>query len=447
MKKNKINPRIFFRIPKAIHLEMLNDLRRKHSHAWERMGFLHTRLKWLDEKTVLIIANSYQVLEDEDYIRDSTVGAKIGSEAIRKAMQLMMDNQTGGFHVHLHDHKGRPVPSLVDERGIPGIIESLSHATKEQATGMLILSGDGFYDEIRIPGVKKKLKADSISVVGFPIHVNFGDSGSMISSKVFTRQSFLGLHSQNYFDCIRVGIIGYGGGGSHVGQQLAHIGIKNITVFDDDIIEDSNLNRLVGGQWKDVINKLAKTSIAKRVIRAILPGAKITIVNSRWQEVPEKLQQCDIVIGCGDTYAERQQAEAECRRYLIPYVDIGMDVYQSEHGYHSISGQIMASVPGKPCFWCSGFLTEEKLGQEAAKYGNTGGRPQVVWPNGVLASTAVGIIVELITGWTGRKDAAVYLEYDGITGHIKDHVRLLYLADICNHYPLINSGPARFSEL
>lgn len=447
MKKNKNNPKIIFRIPNAIHLEMLNDLRRKHPHAWERMGFLHTRLKWLDKMTVLIIANFYQVLEDEDYIRDSSVGAKIGASAIRKAMQYMIENRTGGFHVHLHDHRGRPGPSPVDDRGIPGIIESLSHVTKEQATGMLILSSDGFFDAIRIPGIQRKLRADSISIVGFPMQFNFDDSGSMKASNVFTRQSFLGPHSQNNFDRVRVGIIGYGGGGSHVGQQLAHIGVKNITVFDDDIIEDSNLNRLVGGQWKDVINKLAKTSIAKRVIRSILPASNITIVTTRWQEAPEKLQQCDIVIGCGDTYAERQQAEVECRRYLIPYVDIGMDVYKCDNAFHSISGQIMVSMPGTPCFWCNGFLTEEKLGLEAAKYGNTGGRPQVVWPNGVLASTAVGIIVELITGWTGRKDQAIYLEYDGSTGHIKDHIRLLYSDEICKHYPLKNCGPARFTQL
>lgn len=39
---------------------------------------------------------------------------------------------------------------------------------------------------------------------------------------------------------------------------------------------------------------------------------------------------------------------------------------------------------------CIGFLIEEKLAAEAARHGNAGGRPQVVRPNGVLVSTAVG---------------------------------------------------------
>jgi hypothetical protein len=53
-----------------------------------------------------------------------------------------------------------------------------------------------------------------------------------------------------------------------------------------------------------------------------------------------------------------------------------------------------------------GFLTDELLTQEAARYGDAGGRPQVIWSNGVLCSAAVGIIVDLLTGWSGRTGKA-----------------------------------------
>src|SRR5205814_9026266 len=46
---------------------------------------------------------------------------------------------------------------------------------------------------------------------------------------------------------------------------------------------------------------------------------------------------------------------------------------------------------------CLGFLTEENLRQEANQYGAAGGRPQVVWANGILASLAVGILVDMAT--------------------------------------------------
>jgi hypothetical protein len=51
---------------------------------------------------------------------------------------------------------------------------------------------------------------------------------------------------------------------------------------------------------------------------------------------------------------------------------------------------------------CMGFLTDAKLAEEAARYWKGGARPQVVWPNGVLASTAIGLAVDIVTGWTHR---------------------------------------------
>jgi len=93
--------------------------------------------------------------------------------------------------------------------------------------------------------------------------------------------------------------------------------------------------------------------------------------------------------------------EESNRRYLVHYIDIGMDV----HGIARpvIGGQLIQSSPGGLCMRCMGFLTDETLAREAGRYGNVGARPQVVWPNGVLASTAVGLAVDLVTNWTHKQ--------------------------------------------
>ena len=91
--------------------------------------------------------------------------------------------------------------------------------------------------------------------------------------------------------------------------------------------------------------------------------------------------------------------------------------------------------------FCLGFLTEERLAQEAAEYGAAGPRPQVVWPNGVLASVAVGVCIDLIAGWTGARDRPVYLSYEGNAGIVTPHVRLKYLtSDRCSHHPTEQVG-------
>lgn len=436
---------IQFRIPKAIYQAMLDDLKRSHDFAYERVGFLSTKSLLLYDNNYLIIATDYTPVDDEDYIDDPNVGAKINSTAIRKAMQSVLDNEGGCFHVHLHEHNGKPLPSFTDKNSLPKVVESFSNISSKQANGFLILSNDGFYTEVKLDSQKGIYHANSISVVGYPFLLQYADFKTK-KSLVYDRQTFLGNNSEFFFEKIKVGIVGYGGGGSHIGQQLAHIGVKNITIFDDDTVEASNLNRLVGAVFTDVKKAVLKTKVAGRIIKKLLPKAKVTEVNKKWQDAPNLLQNCDVVFGCVDSYSERQQLEAECRRFLIPLIDIGMDVHKCQEQY-SMSGQIILSMPGDCCMSCYGFLTESKLAKEAEKYGNVGGRPQVVWPNGVLASSALGVFVDLITGWTKKEDKKVYLTYDGNLGIIKEHPRLKYSGEYCEHYPLKQAGPQHYIRI
>ena len=47
------------------------------------------------------------------------------------------------------------------------------------------------------------------------------------------RQSFLGADSDARLDQTMVGLVGLGGGNSHVAQQLAHLGFGNFVLIDD----------------------------------------------------------------------------------------------------------------------------------------------------------------------------------------------------------------------
>lgn len=438
---------IKFRIPIPILREMHMDLRRPHAFAFERVGLLFTRSKVLSDKTILILATHYKPIDDNDYVEDHSVGAKINSGSIRKGMQEVFNHKGGCFHVHLHEHNGVPGPSGTDIKGIPGVVDSFSNISGDQVNGYVILSNDSFFASIRTVKGKPLVSPTMIAAVGYPMQFHVSHGGTEHDNRMFTRQSFLGPHSSMLFKHVQVGIVGYGGGGSHIGQQLAHLGIVNTVVFDSDRIEASNMNRLVGGWFTDIKRSLLKTAIAKRVIKKILPSSNVTGVNTRWQNNPELLQQCDIIVGCIDSYGERRQLEAECRRYLIPLIDIGMDVYKNETEGYTMPGQVILSTPGQACLHCFGFLNDKKLAAEAARYGAVGNNPQVIWPNGVLASTAVGIVVDLITGWSGQKDTPVYLSYDGNTGLIEKHIRHRFAPAQCCHYPISQAGPVTFQKI
>lgn len=263
-----------------------------------------------------------------------------------------------------------------------------------------------------------------------------------------SRQDFLGTDAPRLLRRFKIGVVGLGGGGSHVVQQLAHVGFLRYALFDADRIQATNLNRLVGATQRDVELEELKIRIAERIIRGLNPQAQVESFACRWQDQPEALRSCDVVVGCVDGFSERRELEASARRYLIPYLDIGLDVHQVGDAPPEMAGQIILSMPGYPCMQCMGFLSERNLAKEAARYGDAGIRPQVVWANGVLASTAVGLLVDLVTGWTRELRPPVYLSYESNRGTVMPHTRLPYVSNLlCPHYPAEAVGAPRFEAL
>ena len=231
------------------------------------------------------------------------------------------------------------------------------------------------------------------------------------------RQSFLGPDSDSVLGAATIGIVGLGGGGSHVVQQAAHLGIGGYVNADPQSIDCTNTNRLVGGSLADVDAATAKTDIAERLVRGLRPCARLQSIRDSWHAAADQLKTADVIVGAVDSFTEREQLEHFARRYLIPYIDIGMDVHDVQTGF-LVSGQVILSTPGAPCLRCCGFLTDERLTQEANRYGAGGGRPQVVWSNGVLASTAIGLVTQMLSPWYRKPPAFVYLEYDGNRGTV-----------------------------
>lgn len=258
----------------------------------------------------------------------------------------------------------------------------------------------------------------------------------------YSRQSFLGADSQEILGGARIGLIGYSGGGSHFGQQFGHIGVGHFVVVDPKKIVATHRPRLVGSEPEDVTDGWLKVDIAERQIQRGNPLAQVDKFSKKWQEVTYALLECDIIFGAVDSYKERDELERFCRRNMIPYIDVGMDVRAINGKEYSISGQIIQSLPGGHCMRCCQFITDDKLAREAEDYGDAGPAPQVIWSNGVLASTAVGWGVALLCPWRKEERLFRWLAYNGDTGELKTPAMVpLHLDHIaCSHHPITELG-------
>lgn len=250
-----------------------------------------------------------------------------------------------------------------------------------------------------------------------------------------SRQSFLGENLQEVLEHARVAVVGVSGGGSHAVQQFAHIGFQNIAMFDPDVLERVNLHRHVGATRDDVGRK--KVDVGERLVRSLWPDARVLAADVKWQDRVEDLRCADIIIGCLDGIRARLDLEATARRYLVPLIDIGLGMRPGK----LMVGQVATSMPGGPCLRCLGLLTERELAEEAAhsgSYPGFGPAPQVVWANGVLASTAVGVVVDLLTGWNSLAVPAPRLQYFGNAGIVEPYPAPV--PEECIHYKSLQVG-------
>lgn len=138
---------IHFKITKALLADIRVDLRRPHAFAYERVGFIAAGLAAAHDD-LMILAREYRPVLDNEYLRDSSVGAMMSAEAIRRARQWAMNDRAALFHVHSHGGRGVPGFSGIDQREnakfIPNFVSIAPHAVH----GAIVLSDTAAFGQV-----------------------------------------------------------------------------------------------------------------------------------------------------------------------------------------------------------------------------------------------------------------------------------------------------------
>lgn len=248
--------------------------------------------------------------------------------------------------------------------------------------------------------------------------------------------SFLGANGLTKISQAQIAVLGAGGGGSHIVQQLAHIGVGEIAVIDHDMLDSSNVNRVVGSTYTDVGR--AKAAILAKRFEGY--GGTVRPIISRGEDPAAlaTLQRADLVIAAVDGFRARDTFERICRQALVPYIDIGLRIVTDDNGTTTaIGGQIVVSQVGGPCLRCAGVLTDALLAADRVEYAVAGPEQQVVSMNGILASQAVTAAIFLISGFAPGYEMPTHLVYDGLAHEVR---RNRFLPPSCAHHPISNAG-------
>jgi molybdopterin-synthase adenylyltransferase len=230
-----------------------------------------------------------------------------------------------------------------------------------------------------------------------------------------------GEEGQRRIGSCAVAIVGLGGLGSHVAQQLAYLGVRRYLLFDGDVVEASNLNRLIGATPGDV--GAAKVQVAERLVGAIQPGTEVVAEPRHFDPGQDAaaLAGADVLFGCVDEDSARLELLRVASELALPYADLASDVAPTGE----FGGRIVFAKNGERCLSCLGELDQHALaraqmtpeqraaddviyGVDREALGEAG--PSVVSVNGAVASLAV---TEFLAWRTGLREPRGHLVYRG----------------------------------
>ncbi len=401
------------RVPLGLGESLQEIIYRGGTHEYVAFGLVsHARLGGRD---TLLLRRALP-LPEEAYRNDHEHGAAWRGMAMVPVIDEAMNEGLGIIVFHAHPHRGRPNLSSDDHASAERLLPMFRQRVPSRPHGSIVLSQTHAGGIILMPGETQPRTAVAVRWYGAAI-LRWPASEEVITAledPTIQRQALVvGGTGQEIFRRARVAVVGLGGGGSHLVQQLAHLGIGEIIAIDPDRVERSNRHRLIGLTWLDVWLRRRKADVMRRLVRRIRMRSRCRGIPV---EVPEPaaveaIKEADVIVGCLDNLHTRLDLQDLAWRFLIPYIDIGVSIRPVEAAQNrgprvAIGGNVITLIPGGFCLWCCGFLSEEKLALELAGpnrsyFQNRQGEAQVVSLNGIVASQAVSEVLQLLTGFAG----------------------------------------------
>lgn len=188
----------------------------------------------------------------------------------------------------------------------------------------------------------------------------------------------------------KIAVIGCGGLGGHILDQLARIGIGALRVVDGDVFEPSNLNRqLLSGM---PLLGVSKAKAASDHISRVNPDVSVEAVECylTQENAALLLSDCDIAFDALDNIRSRRILAAACEKADIPYI------------YGAVQGWIAQAAVSMP-----GDHLIDKLYPEEAEISDNS---VLSFTPALCASMQTALCIKLLTGRPVRTGTIYYFD-------------------------------------
>jgi hypothetical protein len=376
----------------------------------------------VNAKGVRLLVREVIVLSDSDVlIGDGSIA--VTPEATARALKRARNERLSLVLVHTHPFSGWPMFSAIDDQCERELFPAF-FSRAPQPHGTLVIGTEGYDARVHTPGAVKTI--ERLTQIGRRRHQLSRDplaSDTVVAARWDRNVRALGREGQAILGGLRVGVIGLGGVGSIVAQQLAYLGVGKFVLLDFDHIDESNLNRVVGATSAQV--GLPKVDVAESMIKAVNADVLVeTIKGDAGRESDaRRLLDCDVLMLCTDSHGSRAVINQLAYQYYIPTIDMGLIITAPHDAIMDVAGRVQLLAPTLPCLVCQQLLDSEQVRRDllsdaerrADQYivGSMVPAPAVISLNGVVASLATTMLLAVLANAPFEARHQIYRARDG----------------------------------
>jgi len=165
---------------------------------------------------------------------------------------------------------------------------------------------------------------------------------------------------------LHIAIVGLGSVGSIIAEELARLGIENVTFIDFDWIEALNLDRVLNAS-EDTIGEL-KVDVATRAFRkhsnAAHPNVRPIDASVAEEAGYSAVLNADVIFSCVDRHLPRRILNHIAYAHCIPVIDGGILVRLRRQRLIGADWHIRTVAPSRRCLECVGAYDPSVVGME-----------------------------------------------------------------------------------
>lgn len=366
---------------------------------------------------------------------------RVKPEAINGLIALCESNRLSA--VLCHSHASGLIYSLSDDYGEKRISEAVQpFVSPDSPVASLLFSPDGINGRVWLPKARKPVPISEVVIVDRSIRrITLTSIAQPLRiDEIYDRQVLaFGLAGQAMIAQTKVGIIGVGGTGSAVAEQLVRLGVKDVVLIDPDQLDPSNLTRVYGA-FASSFRKRRKggpvlkiDQVASNLTR-INPKVCLRVIpkNVVLTEAATCLLDRDVLFLCTDEHWGRSVVNQIAYQYFIPTINLGARIAAEEGQISAAVGVVDLIRPDKPCLWCSQYLKADRIAAESMPFKDRPHliregyvesldtkTPSVVSITTTVAGQAVTQFLQLVTDFMGATGEISRLNYNVMDGTVR----------------------------